>query len=313
MIPATAHFIWFGPQFHWIYGLALRSAALKGGFERVILHHADDLRATPGWAVLKDTPGVETRVLEPLAVLRGTPDLGASLADLYRKLERPASRANMVRAAILATQGGVYLDTDTVTVGDFQPLLRAGVFCGEERIVFPSRAIWSGKFWLLVRGYFLHRLRDRYRRQPDGWRGFRTIEHRYPRAVNNAVLGAEPEHPFIMDLLEGMVRMPKWRQTVRFALGTHLLQKKVAAYQGDDLVVHPPEVFYPLPPEISEHWFKETDQVRLEEALLADTRVVHWYGSVRTKELVPKVGPEYVRDLADSQLFSALALAFLDS
>ena len=40
------------------------------------------------------------------------------------------------------------------------------------------------------------------------------------------------------------------------------------------------------------------------------TRLVHWYGSVETKHLVPQIDPEYVRKNASTQLFSALALPF---
>ena len=107
--------------------------------------------------------------------------------------------------------------------------------------------------------------------------------------------------------------MDPQRQLVRYALGTHLLQEVVAAHAGDAaLVVHPPPVFFPLSPEISEHWFRKTgSKPRLYEILRPETRVVHWYASVRTKSVVPLVDPDYVRAHAGSQPFSALAQQFL--
>ena len=42
-----------------------------------------------------------------------------------------------------------------------------------------------------------------------------------------------------------------------------------------------------------------------------DTRIVHWYASVRTKKIVPQIDPAYVRRNARTQLFSALALPFV--
>jgi hypothetical protein len=53
----------------------------------------------------------------------------------------------------------------------------------------------------------------------------------------------------------------------------------VGRYARDDLTIQEPHVFYPLPPEISEHWFRIGRSVRLDAVLLPETRVVHWYAS----------------------------------
>ncbi|HEU4539056.1 MAG TPA: glycosyltransferase, partial [Polyangiaceae bacterium] len=225
------------------------------------------------------------------------------------------ARANVVRAALLAAEGGVYLDTDTVTVAPLDPLrAEASFFCGLERLVFPgelkrsrSPARWGAALARTA-------LRDLCRRAPDGWRHFRRVERHYPTAANNAVLGAEPGHPLLLELLERMAATPPARQTVRFALGTHLLQAVLRDASGDaarGLRVYEPPAFYPLGPEISEHWFRFTDRPRLAEVLLPDTRVVHWYASVRTAGVVDRIDPAYVRANAGRQLFSALARPFL--
>lgn len=317
MIPAVAHFLWFGPRLPWVYALALRSAAARGGFERVVLHHADDLGGSPGWRDLAGRPDVETCRLDAEAVVARAPGPSGPLVDLFRRLRAPAARANVVRAALLAAEGGVYLDLDTITVASLAPLrAEAAFFCGVERLVFPgelkrsrSPARWGAALARTA-------LRDLCRRAPDGWRLFRRIEAHYPRAANNAVLGAEAGHPLLVELLARMAAAPRERQTVRFALGTHLLQAVVrdAAGTGDarGLRVYEPPVFYPLGPEISEHWFRFTPRPRPLEALLPDTRVVHWYASVRTENVVGQIDPAYVRANAPRQLFSALALPLLD-
>ncbi|MFO8072607.1 MAG: glycosyltransferase [Polyangia bacterium] len=306
-IPAIAHFVWFGSSFPWLYGLALRAAVERGGFERAVLHHQDSLEGEPGWEQARADDRIEPRRLDPERALLGSGPRGEELVVLYRRLEQPAARSNMVRAAILAAEGGVYMDTDVVCVRSFGPLLDAGVFCGEERIALPaevrrsrSPAVWAGAAARLA-------VRDLLRRAPAGWRAFGRLEGLYPAAVNNAVLGARPGHPLVAELLERMVEMPPRRQTVRFALGTGLLQDLVRERGAEeDLRVHRPDLFYPLPPEISEHWFRIGGRPRLEEALTPRTVAVHWYASVRTRQLLPRIDERYVRRHSDRQLLAAL-------
>ena len=313
MIPPLAHFIWFGSELPWIFAFAVKTAALRGGFERVFFHHADHISPSPWWDDLLAFPGVQTSRISVPALLEETGAPGPALVDIYRELEPPAARANLVRAALLLIHGGVYLDTDTVTVASLEPLRRqAGVFCGAERLVFPGHLRWHRNplgFGLAVGK---SGLRDLVRRLPDGWRFFRRVEHLYPTAANNAVLATDRSHRFARDLLERVIRLPRWRRRLRYELGTTLLQQAVAEYDGEDLVVHEPGVFYPLGPEISQHWFRQTRRPRLREVLLPETRVVHWYASVRTRQVVARATPGWVRRNADTQLFSALALPILE-
>lgn len=314
MIPARGHFIWLGKQLPWVYLLALRSAArraeLTGG---LVLHHTDDLSAAPVWDELQRVRGLELRRVEPSAVLEvGSGGLAPRLVDLYRQLDAPASRANMLRAGILAAEGGVYLDFDTVTVKSLRPLLGSGVFCGAERIVFPAAVRRSRRPDVLLGALARTTARDLLRRAPGGWAAFRSIAEMYPAAVNNAVIGAQPGHALIIELLQRMADMPAEQRLRRFALGTHLLQDVTGSYSGKDLRICAPDVFFPLGPEISEHWFRRVRRVELERMLAPETRVVHWYASVRTREHVRRLSPAWVRAHATTQPFSALALAFVD-
>jgi hypothetical protein len=310
MIPSTAHFIWIGREFPWLSWAAVTSAARNGGFERVVLHHTHDLSGAPWWRALGDVPGVESRRLRAVPLLEEV--RGARLVDRYRRLEKPAARSNVLRVALLARAGGVYLDMDTITVASLQDLRsEAGFFCGKERVAFPASVreslnplAWGGALARTA-------LRDVLRRGSNGVALFRNVEHFYPAAANNAVLGASPNHPFLSALLERMLELPDRAFVRRFALGTLLLQRALEECPPSDGVVHPPEVFYPLGPELSEHWFRSKSAATLDEVLLSSTRVVHWYASVRTRRLVPEIDSEWVERAGESRLLAALVRSAL--
>ncbi len=311
MIPNTAHFVWFGKHLPWAHGLAVLSAARRGGFERVFLHHEEELANDDVVAALTAAPAVELRRLAPETLLGGINAFGRRLVAVYQRLSTPAARANMVRAAILAKEGGVYLDTDTITLREFTPLLDCGIFCGTEHIVLPGSLYRRRHPLPWIRAGLKLAARDLCRRLPNGWRTFRYIEKFYEQAVNNAVLGAEKGHPFCSTLLERMIEMDPRRQLVRYSLGTHLLQELVAEYRDPDLIVHPPPVFYPLGPEISQHWFRHHPEPPPAEVFTPETICAHWYGSVRTVRLIPRIDPAYIRSRAETQWFSALTAPLL--
>jgi hypothetical protein len=286
--------------------LAVASAARSGGFERVTVHHTDALDGAPAFRDAVGLERVRAERLMPEALLE-VAGAGA-LVDTYRALESPASRSNLLRIALLRERGGVYLDTDTITVRSFDTLTaRGGAFVGEERLVFPGKA--GGRVTARLRPAALLRTaaRDVMRRLPDGHRHFRRVADLYPKAANNAVIGAEARHPLLAELLELAARLPPSKRRVRYALGTHLLQQAVAGYRGADLAVLPPPVFFPLGPEISEHWFRVRPSVSLSQVVEPETVLVHWYASVRTKAHVARLDPAFVRRHAGTQLFSALA------
>jgi hypothetical protein len=156
------------------------------------------------------------------------------------------------------------------------------------------------------------RARDVLRITPHGWKLFRALEQLYPLAVNNAVLGSEAGHPFVARLVERIAASSPQQRAARFGLGTHLLQDAVREYEGPGLRVVGPAAFYPLGPEISQHWFRITRKPDLDAVLYPETKVVHWYASVRTKRIAPRIDARYVRQHANCQLFARLALPFVD-
>jgi hypothetical protein len=296
-----------------VHGLAIRSAALKGGFERVVLHHDSALSRLPLWEELVATRGVEARLLEPEALFAHCGEHAHAVSRLFAALDKPEARANVLRAALLDTHGGVYLDTDTVTIADLSPLRsQGGAFCGQERVVKPAH--WErdrslgGRLSLLLRA----RARDALKHIPHGYRAFRRLEALYPLAVNNAVLASEPGHPLLAEMLARMGAAPAQLRNLRYGLGTHMLQDAVRDYRGTDLQVLGPGVFYPLGPEISRHWFRSSRAPDLGSVLRPETKVVHWYASVRTKRIAQQIDADYVRRHASSQLFCQLALPFVN-
>lgn len=310
MIPGTAHFIWYGRTLPWLHEMALVSAAKNGGFSRLILHHDPQLDGARR-AHLQRIPRVELRVIEPEHAFDV---LGRrrELLELYMRLSRPAARANVLRAALLYREGGVYLDMDTLTLASLQPLCVADAFCGRERVALPSGRRERGGA-ALARAYMLMALRDVLRRAPNGPRLFQRVEGWYALAANNAVLGARAGHPLVGALIDGMLHMSEAKQMRRYALGTHLLQDVLATLPPASVTVHAPEVFYPLAPEISEHWFRMREHADLDAVLPAACRVVHWYASVRTRPWVARIDAAFVRSEKQRQLLSALVARQLDA
>jgi mannosyltransferase OCH1-like enzyme len=129
-----------------------------------------------------------------------------------------ADASNAVRLYVLEAHGGVYLDTDVELVRDFEQLRRYPCFLGFQ---YDPR---TGQYPPLF------------------------------EAVNNAVLGAVPHHPFIKRALETLVR--DFDGTEEAHLSSPQLMSKLLIRAGlrqystdtqmiDGVAVFPKEVFYP--------------------------------------------------------------------
>jgi len=313
MIPGICHFIWLGSDLHWTSVLAVRSAAARGGFDKILFHHTDDLSNNVWWDELRNISTVKTLKLDDDAIFRELGQDFGDLAQVYQCLDHHAARANVLRLALLFIHGGVYLDMDTITIRSLDKFrMRGGIFCGLERIVLPGTMVESNRTMDRIMAIGRCEFRDLFRKIPKGWKGFRLFEQYYHAAVNNAILGGEPGHEFFQNLLRDSMDMAPDQQRKRYSLGVHLLQKGVERYDGNDLRIYTPPHFFPLGPEISEHWFRHVRNPELDKVLYPETTIVHWYASVRTKEIVPQIDPEYVKEHAPSQLFSALASQFIE-
>ncbi len=310
-VPNHAHFIWLGSELPFVHQLALWSAREHGGFERVILHHEPGLVGTQAYRSFARDPRFELRVISH-APLQACPE-SERLIELFESLKAPAARANVLRIALLFSEGGVYLDTDTITIRPFAALGASHPFyCGAEHIVYPAHVRYSKH--PLERGAAHTRalLRMILTAIPGGHRAFHLVRDLYPTAVNNAVIGAAAGHPSLKAMLENMVSMDKKAREVRYALGTHMIQRVVR----DDVHaahVYDPSYFYPLGPEISAHWFRvRATAPNLDAVIAPTTHTIHWYASVKTQKILPTIDPAYIEHNATRQLFSALVKRYVD-
>lgn len=311
-IPAKLHFCWIGDRLPWAYVFAILSAAEHSQIPEITLHHTDLLENDAGVQALRREPGVHLSHFEPLAYLTDVGNvLGVSqdLSNLYRRLDSPVMQSDVLRAAVLYVEGGIYMDLDTVTVASLSPLLDTAAFVGSEFLVWPRNLQSSRPSLLLARQLGLDVLRKICRQMPRGWLLFKRIERFYFRSVNNAIMGSEAKSKFISDYLQSMLDLPDQRQLARYALGPHLLQEVAARQVGGDLTIYEPAVFYPLPPEVSEHWFRAVYMIGLDKVLSPKTRIVHWYASVHTSRRVAQITPDYVRAHRTRQMYSALIYA----
>ncbi len=310
------HFCWIGPRLPWAYGIALLSAAACGGADEVILHHTDELENNPVLEALGAISTIRLIRINPKALLESVgAELGLDdkLWAIYSRISSPAILSDILRAAILYLDGGIYLDVDTVTVKPFSSLFELPQFIGVERIVWPYWVKSSRSPLVWGRTLTLDFLRKVMRLLPEGWRFYRYIEGWYFRGINGAVMGGAPKAPLFEVYLRQMVAMPVDKQIKPNAVGPDLLQELISQGTIQDLVIYDPQYFYPIAPEISEHWFRRCRNAAqaLTEALVPQTIVVHWYGSVRTRSYVAKIDPKYIQEHRQSQLYSALVAKVL--
>jgi hypothetical protein len=312
MIPPVGHFVWLGSAFPWLNALAVVSAAKAGGFERVIVHASDDLDGAPHVRHLRRFPSVEVRRIDLAELANRTGERASRVVALYDDMTSAAARSDVLRALILASEGGVYLDVDTVTIAPFDALRSLPAFVGQEVICFPEWSTRRHSIGERGRAYGLSALRSVLARLPEGYRLFSRVQHLYSLAVNNAVLGSVPGHTFVRAYLEGMLSLPASVARRRYAIGPDLLARVCREQAASGLTLLPPSYFFPLGPVMSESWWARSASPDLERVLSDDTVTVHWYASVRSRKLAERVDPSYVMEHRDHQLFSKLASRYVD-
>ncbi len=268
-IPDRIIFVWLGRTLPVTALVAVRSARRAcPGAEILVLHDGLDPPREPGVA------------FEPVtdALFEALPS-AETARRLYRTLPSPTARSNILRLAALHRLGGIYLDTDTITIRDLSPLRRLRGFCGLEHVACPGTTWRSRNPLEWARTGVLHGTRLACARTPAGLPLFRRLERFYHLVASNAVMGSVPGNPLIARAFAEIARMPPARQARQYALGVHLLQTLTSNRTSPDMTVLPPPVFYPLGPDISMHWFLEGSADRLDDLLFPETYVVHWYSS----------------------------------
>lgn len=286
------------------------SAARHAGLDRVVLHHPDELADSAVVRALQESGILFSRLnVEALLTDVGKQlGLGTRLMELYARLSSPAILSDILRAAILYREGGIYLDVDTLTLASLRPLLQDTQFIGLENIVWPYWVKTARSPCPWARAVGLDLLRKTLRLTPNGWLFFQPFEKLYFKAVNGAIMGGAPQAPLFTTYLQNMVDLPSAQQSRANMLGPDLLQVLIQQQGVPDLKIYQPEAFYPLPPEISEHWFRPCKNAPslLKKAIRPQTLIVHWYASVRSKPYTRQIDPDFILKNQNSQLYSGL-------
>jgi hypothetical protein len=307
-IPNRLVFVWFGSTLPITASIAIRSAVRWCRPDEVLLVHEGLSSAQPEVAALLDLPG--------LRLADAGPDWfdgiaqAATLRALWAELEAPAARSNVLRLAVLFRLGGIYLDTDTICVRDLAPLRRHPGFCGTEVLALPADLANSRNPLRWVAAGARVGVRAALARTPGGQRLFSRLTAVYPKAVNNAVLGASAGNALIGEAFARIEEISPAQRLRRFRLGTHLLQELTGNRSGPAMHVLAPEAFYPLGPEISMHWFRRDSAEHLGELVGPRTFVVHWYSSLE-KNLAKPISASWIREDVERTAFAALAREYV--
>ncbi len=277
MIPKLIHFVWSGKSFPFPFALAVKSAVLRHPGWRVRLHVGVEPVGNPHWESI--LPLVEVSREDPETVLARVETHGARLVELHRAVPAsyPAGRSNLVRLAILASEGGWYLDFDTLCAGRLDTIATEGAAIGEEWVwrydqervsrgfsvrMVPSVVAFAAS-WMGARAGLL---------RPDGMTEsvLRRIWGR--KELNNAVIGAEPGHPWIARLLELACAQDP---AIRFALGPALVNLgwNDPGSAPRPLRV-PSEGFYQFPPSQTCRYFRAPRRDLPRQAV-----ILHWCSS----------------------------------
>jgi hypothetical protein len=292
MIPNRIFFIWLGKYFPWSAGIAALSALRVQKPEEVVIYSDIDLQGE-GFDLVKNEKGITFKIIDN-SLFENLNDNQICM-ELFNKLKSPASKANLLRLALLYKYGGVYMDTDTITVKPFNDLLNFKGFCGTEPIALPAKLYNSlNPFaWFVCGLRFAWRFFCTY--CPSGEQIFRKTENLFSQSANNAVLASEAKNPLIAKAFEEINLMNKALQLKRFRLGTHLLESISQNKSSEFMEVLPSSYFYPLGPEICRHFFLDGSAKRLNKMLLPNTRIVHWYNSVEHRFLKEPLSAAWIK------------------
>jgi hypothetical protein len=301
--------------------VAIESCLARCPGAEVTLWHSDELSNHADYrALLANGLRVERLDTEStfaaLAAAQPAPAAGgrtldvARLEQIWRSVRSHVSRSNLARAIVLYLRGGIYLDLDVLVLRDLLPLRRYPAFVGSEHIVWPGWACRGMSVQRLLKSPLLDLLRKLTVALPEGERLFQRTASWYPRAVNGAVLGARARHPFLTWLLQRTCEVPEAEWQLKHRLGTHVLQRSEDGYPGTDLMILPPEAFFPLGPEVSRQYFRQrhSPAQTVQRIVSPRTYALHWYSSVTD---ITAFSPEQLSGMAQRSVYGHLCSAYL--
>jgi hypothetical protein len=316
-IPNQFHFVWDDKFFPYAYYLAIRSVAMHCQPERIFLFKTPQLDGVPNFERLRR----EVACLEPVNIdLAGWLEEAAlpctqQLLDANRFLKEHkfhGSVSDLLRSLNLYLRGGIYLDTDTLTLRDMAPLRLHGAFLAEEHILVSSKVWKHNSRWRYFWSGPLTAARDLCSRFAHGVRLFQAIAPLYTRVVHNAVMGCRPGHPLMRDVLLRIAERYPDRPKRYPLLGPDTVQDLIEENTYDDLRVLPPRCFSPLGPTMTYQYFhlrgKQRTLATMEKWIVKpDTYVIHWCNNGTIAKSIPQNDTD-LRGLEKRQLFSRFAI-----
>ena len=315
-IPNQFHFVWDDNFFPYSAYLAIRSVAMHAKPDRILLFKTPELDDVPNFKRLRR----EVECLEPVNIdLPGWLEQAAlpctqQLLDantFLKERKYHGSVSDLLRALNLYLRGGIYLDTDTLTLRDMAPLRTHGGFLAEEHILVSSKVWKQNSRWRYLRTAPLTFVRDICALFPYGVRVFQAIAPLYVRVVHNAVMGFRPGHPLMRDALLGIAERYPDRPKRYPLLGPDTLQDLIAEKTYEDLAVLPPPCFSPLGPTMTYQYFRPRREKALEKMskwiIAPNTYAVHWSNNGTIAKSIPQCDEDLGR-AEKTQLFSRLAI-----
>ncbi|NOZ01946.1 MAG: hypothetical protein GXP54_08680 [Deltaproteobacteria bacterium] len=315
-IPNQFIFVWDDVFFPYPAYLAIKSAAVQCQPKRILLLKTPQLDGVENFERLRR----ELPCLEPVDIdlegwleearLSCSKELLAAYSFL-KKRRFHGSVSDLLRTLKLYLEGGIYLDTDTLTLRDLAPLRSQGGFVAEEHILVTSAVYKRASRWRYLRTGPLTAVRHLCSRLPFGEVFFLAIAPLYARAVHNAVMGFCKGHQLPKDMLLRIAENYPRRPERYPLLGPDTVQDLMAERRYPDVTVYPPRCFSPLGPTMTYQYFhlwgKRHVNALARRVVRPDTHVVHWSNNATIARSIPRNDDE-LRDLADKQLFARLAL-----
>lgn len=295
MIPNVVQMIWIGRHFPYVNRLAVESVLLADPETVVRIHYADPPE-NEQWQALQRLERVEfipidfEKLLEPWKsapkILQQVDQMAASYL---------AGRSNILRYLILYLEGGVYLDFDILMLRPFGDLLEERGFIGEE-LVFraddervqraPFRIGMTWEYPAFLFSWGITRFNSYFCRNSRPLNALSELAAKIwgIKKLNNAVLGAEPEHPFFRRAIEAI---PERDPTIQYGMGPILMNQiwSERDWSGEMRRMES-KAFYAVPPSQTHRFFG-----RHEERDFSESVLIHWCSS-NEKEKAAQLLPE---------------------
>ncbi|MCA9678227.1 MAG: hypothetical protein KC464_24585, partial [Myxococcales bacterium] len=154
-IPDRFLFVWTGRRFPYFARLAIESALIAEPTAEVELHlFGDHPVGAPHFEAVRRHDRVAVHAVEVGRVFDGLGVDPRALAIAYDRIPATAAsaRSNLIRYAVLARRGGIYLDTDVLVLRSMADLRRHDAFAGQEQVFVVDEHRVAGELapWMIA-------------------------------------------------------------------------------------------------------------------------------------------------------------------